>query len=406
MGVSVRVRRDDGSGYRRGDHPRFPATDGGHARPPDRRRRGRCVTVLRHDWDARPRPRGGDRAVRSGACLPAPGQSDDAAPVTYGREPLRSDDVPGEPGWSALGSRGDQLPRATRRVVQLGAAVVAAHRCGRAFVGRTDDVFKASDHRTTISGTAPTRQPISGVERASERRATLAAPAPGRPALRAVPEPVDSAVDRAQGNDLSRHPAGCRRHLRRSADDPNHGEREPDTATTPPRPRTPTTISPPTSTNAPLLHAGTETRTPMTQAATAPHRESPRPPRGTIPLLFSRAVDWGDKRFHKLWITLADGRRVGTSPRVPGPVMGARSRAGTASAARGRTGPWPCGIGVSGSSHLAAHRPGSGRGAAVGPGYGRPAAVRCEDGSGYGPPPRRTLIVQAPTAQALVRSSW
>jgi hypothetical protein len=54
------------------------------------------------------------------------------------------------------------------------------------------------------------------------------------------------------------------------------------------------------------------------QAQPAPHRNSPRPPRGTIPLLSSRAVDCGGKRVHRLWITLACPAMAGGRPSADG----------------------------------------------------------------------------------------
>jgi hypothetical protein len=68
---------------------------------------------------------------------------------------------------------------------------------------------------------------------------------------------------------------------------------------------TPTAICLATSMDALFLGVAAWSTARITQAATTSHRTSPRPPRGTIPLLSSRAVDWGDKRFHRLWITFS-----------------------------------------------------------------------------------------------------
>lgn len=87
---------------------------------------------------------------------------------------------------------------------------------------------------------------------------------------------------------------------------------------------TPTAICLATSMNTLFLGIATWSVALLTQATKSPHHVSPRPPRGTIPLLSFRAVDWGGKGFHRLWITslrsrsgegpFAGGLLVGSSP--------------------------------------------------------------------------------------------
>jgi hypothetical protein len=109
---------------------------------------------------------------------------------------------------------------------------------------------------------------------------------------------------------------------------------------------TPTAICPATSTDALFLGTTAENTAFTTQATTASHRESPRPPRGAIPLLSSRAVDSGDKGFHRLWITLTR-RPVAAHPAwavnaawAVGHVRGAPTRA-PSSASSGSASPLP-----------------------------------------------------------------
>jgi hypothetical protein len=72
---------------------------------------------------------------------------------------------------------------------------------------------------------------------------------------------------------------------------------------TPPEAPASITICPATSMDALSVEAGTQNAAPIAPPTATPAQVVPARPRGTVPFLSSRAVDWWGKGFHRLWIT-------------------------------------------------------------------------------------------------------
>ena len=87
-----------------------------------------------------------------------------------------------------------------------------------------------------------------------------------------------------------------------------------------------------TSMDAVFLGASAWATALLARASGAGGGSGPRPPWGAIPLLSSRPVDAGDKRFHRLWITIVRPRPGPPTPRR-GPGVGAFGALGSVFAA-------------------------------------------------------------------------
>jgi hypothetical protein len=347
-------------------------------------------------------------------------------------KPLRSDDVRAESRWSALGSRGDQPPRTTPGPRPPAGHAPPGLRPGpkprlldprpeqpepplRMSGAASGPVRSEGPSRTSVRwtfGSAPTaggpgemtsihirRELAKGLNRTGrERRVRLTGPTQSRFAVWALwimQWTSAKEANRAAPLTTAAGPsvaAAIATMIRAIASEGLARQ-----AITRPIP-TPTAICPATSTDA--LFPGTIVRNTAftTQATTAPHRKSPRPPRGTIPLLLSRAVDLGDKGFHRLWITLmrrpitASAASAANPAWAAGAVRSDPTRASSSACSRSAS-PVPR---VEVERFRLSYAAGMAADAAV-----RPAAVR--------PAVRRTLIAQARTAlprQALVRSPW